>query len=345
MADGPVPGFVYAGIDEAGYGPRLGPLCVGCSVLRFEGITDASPASPPAAWLLLRAAACKQARGRADRRLIVNDSKAVLASPPGGRAVGLSRLERSVRAFLACAPGRQRPEDDLGVLDALGVGLGLGDLPRAGLGALPWYAGPARPGLPAGEALAAANMLARTLAQKRVRIERLACRALCERSFNERREALGNKAHANFEQATAHLRWIWDAFGARGAFIAVDRQGGRSFYAGILRDAFPDADVALVAKGDGLSRYRLDGTGAARGRTVTIEFRVGADGVHFPTALASMAAKLVRELAMARFNDYWSRRAPGLRPTLGYGADANRWLDDAAGLLSESERRTLVRTA
>ncbi|MFG0273968.1 MAG: hypothetical protein ACF8QF_02810 [Phycisphaerales bacterium] len=337
MADGPADGFVYAGIDEAGYGPRLGPLCVGCSVLRFEGQPEATPASPPPAWLLLRAGACKQARGRTDRRLIVNDSKAVLAGPPGGRAVGLSRLERSVRAFLACAPGRPRPDDDLGVLEALGVGAGLGDLP--------WYAGPARPGLPAGEALAAANLLARTLGQKRVRIERLACRALCERTFNERREALGNKAHANFEQATAHLRWIWDAFGDRSPFVAVDRQGGRSFYAGILRDAFPDADVALVAKGDGLSRYRLDGTGEARGRTVTIEFRVGADGVHFPTALASMVAKLVRELAMARFNDYWSRRAPGLRPTLGYGADANRWLDDAAGLLSESERRMLVRTA
>jgi len=335
MADGPAEGFVYAGIDEAGYGPRLGPLCVGCCTLRFRGVSGACPASPPASWLLLRSAVCKAPRGRNDRRLVVNDSKAVLASPPGGRAVALSRLERSVRAFLACAPGGARPDDDLALVEALG----------ADLGALPWYAGPHRPGLPPAEAAAAANLLRRTLARRGVTVERIACRALCERGFNERREALGNKAHANFEQARAHLRAIWREFGQTGAFVAVDRQGGRTFYAALLREAFPDADVALVEKARFVSRYRLTGVGDSKGRSMSVEFRIGADGHHLPTALASMSAKLVRELAMARFNDYWSQRAPGLRPTLGYGADANRWLDDAAGLLSESERRMLVRTA
>lgn len=335
MADGPAEGFVYAGIDEAGYGPRLGPLCVGCCVLRFDGPLGASPASPPASWLLLRGAVCKAPRGRSDRRLVVNDSKAVLASPPGGRAIGLSRLERSVRAFLACGPDCARPEDDLALVEALG----------ADLGGLPWYAGAPRPSLPAPEASAAANLLRRTLSRKAVVVERVACRALCERGFNERREALGNKAHANFEQAREHLRAIWRDFGEAGAFVAVDRQGGRTFYAALLREAFPDAEVALVEKGRGVSRYRLTGLGESQGRSMSIEFRIGADGHHLPTALASMSAKLVRELAMARFNDYWSQRAPGLRPTLGYGTDANRWLDDAAGLLSESERRTLVRTA
>jgi len=328
-------GFVYAGIDEAGYGPRLGPLCVGCCVMRFAQAHGASPASPPEAWSLLRSAVCRRPRSRSDRRLVVDDSKAVLASPPGGRAAGLSRLERSVRAFLACGPGRARPGDDLGLLDALGTDLG----------GLPWYTGPAREGLPEGESAAAANLLARALTSRGVALERLACLALCERGFNERRDALGNKAMASFELVAAHLREVWERFGCEAPFVAIDRQGGRARYAALLREALPEASPAVAHQAPGVSRYRLTGEGASGGRMMTVEFRVGADGEHFPTALASMAAKLTRELAMARFNEYWSRRAPGLRPTLGYATDANRWLEEAAGLMSESERRMLVRRA
>ena len=42
-------------------------------------------------------------------------------------------------------------------------------------------------------------------------------------------------------------------------------------------------------------------------------------------ALASMTAKLVRELAMHRFNRHWCGRVPELKPTAGYRQDASRW--------------------
>ena len=49
------------------------------------------------------------------------------------------------------------------------------------------------------------------------------------------------------------------------------------------------------------------------------------------TALASMAAKYVRELAMdAAERLTFSERVPGLRPTAGYGLDAWRFLEDVA---------------
>ena len=47
-----------------------------------------------------------------------------------------------------------------------------------------------------------------------------------------------------------------------------------------------------------------------------------------PTALASMTAKYLRELAMRPFNAFWRRHIPGLKPTAGYPADARRFLDD-----------------
>ena len=76
-------------------------------------------------------------------------------------------------------------------------------------------------------------------------------------------------------------------------------------------------------------------------------FEVDAEAAHFPVALASMAAKLVRELRMARFNRYWGARASELKPTAGYRADAERWLADlrGCGAASDDEIRAMRRLA
>ena len=79
--------------------------------------------------------------------------------------------------------------------------------------------------------------------------------------------------------------------------------------------------------------------------SIHIQFRPEAEEVHLPVALASMTAKLVRELTMARFNRYWSSRMPGLKPTAGYVQDARRWLVDVEGVLCDDEREAMVRKA
>ena len=86
--------MILAGIDEAGYGPLLGPLVVGCCA--FE-ISDADPASDelPCVWKRLRKLVSRN-RTKNGKKLHVNDSKVVYAYESG-----LKELERAVLALLA----------------------------------------------------------------------------------------------------------------------------------------------------------------------------------------------------------------------------------------------------
>src|SRR5262245_66291325 len=82
------------GIDEAGYGPNLGPLVATAVALQV-------PEPDADCWQLL-AAAVRRAAGKDDGRLTVDDSKLVHAGPKG-----LSRLERGVFAGLFGGAGPQ----------------------------------------------------------------------------------------------------------------------------------------------------------------------------------------------------------------------------------------------
>ena len=63
-----------------------------------------------------------------------------------------------------------------------------------------------------------------------------------------------------------------------------------------------------------------------------VAFRFVAKGEGFlPSALASMVAKYLRELAMKAFNAFWQQRVPGVKPTAGYPVDARRFLTDIDG--------------
>ena len=62
--------LVYAGIDEAGYGPRLGPLCVALAAFPLGEADAASP--PPDLWRQLRAAVCRRGRDR-KHRIAIDD--------------------------------------------------------------------------------------------------------------------------------------------------------------------------------------------------------------------------------------------------------------------------------
>jgi hypothetical protein len=180
-------------------------------------------------------------------------------------------------------------------------------------------------------------MLRATLAKTGIALAALRVEAIAARDFNAQAARVGNKATINFMAAMRHVDAVRRTAAARGAdaWIALDRQGGRTAYLDPLRTSFPDARIRVLEESDATARYRLEfpagagaGTAALPAHAATVSFEMGGEERNLPIALASMAAKLARELHMRRLNAYFAEHVPGLAPTAGYVQDGRRWMAD-----------------
>ncbi|MFG0243130.1 MAG: hypothetical protein ACF8R9_10135 [Phycisphaerales bacterium JB054] len=382
--------LIYCGIDEAGYGPMLGPLCVGFSAFRVEDWTPEGGA--PDLWKLLDKAVCR--KGRDSRgRIAVADSKKLKLSNQSKTRHPLTHLERGVLAFggLACQKSPLREQGDRVGGEASDdrdpslAGGAPSDAPSLARGALPaehtgldlttdhalfcalgahlephpWYGGEAV-GLPLegseAQLAIARNTLALTCERAGVEPLALACIAVGESEFNEAVRTGGSKAHLTTRCFARYLRRVVERWGDGGDEVRVvcDRHGGRTSYASMIEMAVRGlgCGVETLEESERCSRYLIERDpslargGLHRGSPcVHVQFRPEAEEAHLPVALASMTAKLVRELSMARFNRYWCARMPELKPTAGYVQDARRWLEDLDGVMYDDEREAMVRLA
>ncbi len=320
---------IYAGIDEAGYGPLFGPLVIGRSVFRVEdGGEEGAATPPPSIRSRLRAAVCRRPTDRR-RRIPVDDSKA-LYSP----AEGLGHLERAVLAFAHLAGVDPTTADEL--LDAIALDEGSRTPPEL------WYAAEhGEPALPvaADPSLTsiARGQLGRAAVANGVALSELSAAVLFEDRFNRVVRQTRSKARCLWDFVARHLWEIWQAHGDCSPWVVVDRQGGRKVYHELLELCFEGRDVRLLDESADVSRYRIeDGR-----RQMTVSFEADSESRHVPTAVASMTAKYLRELLMQRLNRFFRAERPALRPTAGYAADGKRFLREVTPVL---ERLGLPRT-
>ena len=314
--------YVYAGIDEAGYGPMFGPLLVGRVVLGFEGVEP--QAEPPDLWQHLARVVCRHG-GRRSGRVLVDDSKKLYRKPGD-----LAHLEEGVLSFAAL--GEQRPAS---VEEWLQM---LGDRRHGDLGALPWYAPSAAhpwqalPSALTGPTLSmASRMLGRGASEAGLSVLDLGAHVVWEDRFNELVAAMRSKASVNFTLVVKHLDTIWRRFGHLAPTVVVDRQSGRRHYGALLLQMFPIANLVELGQTDHESGYRLH----SGSRRMTVRFAVSADSHHLPVALASMLSKYTRELLMARFQRWFACQAPHVKPTAGYARDAKRFWNQIQPVLAE----------
>jgi hypothetical protein len=357
---------ILIGMDEAGYGPHLGPLVVAatawhvsdevsgdrCQVsdefrisdcgLRIgkansksaiRGSTELAEVNPQSEieydlYRLLRNIVAKRA---SNRRISIADSK--LLYTPG---LGLRQLERGLHAVLRAM------RQTLGCWSEI-VHYCSAD-PDGHHARVCWPDG-YDCSLPVD---ATCDELARLEARFSRACEAAAVRPLLIRArlvfpeqFNDLAEYYNSKGAALSHVTVGLLREVVDAVcppAEAGSpsqppipsrqspiYTVCDKHGGRNYYTALLQHHFSEYWIAPVFESHSESHYEW-GEPESRMRVV---FRV--NGERFlPTALASMTAKYLRELAMRAFNEFWRAHLPELKPTAGYYRDAWRFKKDIA---------------
>lgn len=317
--------MLLLGIDEAGYGPLLGPLVVGGTLFR---VPDGD--APPDLWKRLSRSICRAPKAR-DTRLAVADSKKLFS-----QKAGLDRLERAALVMLRAAgkqPSSLRELLSIVAKEACGA-----------LDTYPWYSDFDLPLPVEGNADAIsiqANAVRRDMDAGGCKLASISVEALAEGHFNRQMSTLRNKATLLSGLA---LRIVHRAVASRQGerlLVSIDRQGGRSHYADQLMAFFEPQSLAILEESDARSAYELtDMNGPWR-----IEFMVNAESRHLPVALASIYCKYIRELLMRGLNAYFCERVGGLRATAGYYVDAQRFLRDIGPAIERErlDRNMLVR--
>jgi len=312
--------LVYAGIDEAGYGPLFGPLVIARSIFVLE--REMPGMEPPSMWRLLRSCVCKNP-GDKKRRLAVNDSKK-LYKP----AWSLKHIERGVLSFLSISGMAPRRLSEL--LEELAYD------PLSCQIKHHWYRMPdGEPAIPLllsrPQLDESMNKLQCALLNNAVHLADIKAAVVFEDRFNQMVRAKGSKAGCAWDFVSGHLDYIWSRYREYHPLAVVDRQGGRKKYKDLLESIFYPAEVRVLYEDKLQSGYRI-AHGAGK---MDVLVQVASEQRHFPVALASMTAKYLRELLMVRFQNFWSVHAPGVRPTFGYFGDGRRFLKEILPFIEE----------
>ena len=300
-------------MDEAGYGPNLGPLVVTVTVWEVPGFPREFDL-----WDAMSAVA-QQAPTKEPLKLHVADSKQVYS--PGK---GLAALEKSVLSALRML-GRT-PQTLTKLSEELQP-----QISNLKFDTPPWLSD-AELKLPIEINSALIGDLAtkwlECCQRSGVTLKEIRSEIVQPQRFNALVRAADNKALALSRLSLNLLRSVWNPDDKEPTLVICDKHGGRNRYEDLLAEVLDGQMVFSVGEAKERSVYRVGST--------ELRFQMKAEA-NFPVALASIVCKYVRELSMHAFNQFWAKHVPGVKPTAGYPVDAARFKAEIAEVQAQRE--------
>ena len=316
---------VLVGIDEAGYGPVLGPLVVSSVSFRVQ------PHHLDADWWQLLEKSVSKQKTRLLGRLLIDDSKKAYC-----KSAGIKHLQR---ATLAC---RMLNSSQPSTLHDLLSAVAPDCIDR--LNTYPWHKNPENTPLSANfkDIAIAASAFKNNLQSNGISLIDTKTCCLDVAYYNKLVDSVKNKANVLFTAAATLIKHAFDTADDKNIQIIVDRQGGRTHYRKNLQTMFPNLDLTILKESENISSYQL----ASPQKTMRIHFTIKADDRFLPVSLASMQSKYIRELLVDDLNRYFQNFCPELKPTAGYWTDGLRFIDDLKKYLPhvEYQKHQMIRS-
>ncbi|MHC4423265.1 MAG: hypothetical protein ACYSWR_01165 [Planctomycetota bacterium] len=298
---------VLVGIDEAGFGPILGPLVISSSTFSLPRRLIKADL-----WQILRKSVSNKRKHLAGRLLITDSKKAY------SKSLGIKHLQRTVLTCLRYL--YQEPA----TLTELLTMVCPDSLER--LETYPWYkqAGSYHISTNEADMTIASAVLKNNLAAKGIELLTLRSSCLDVAYYNKMMGSVKNKASVLFTATSQLIKRAFDNFAGDELQIVIDRQGGRVRYRKILQRMFPNMELMILREKTAASSYELK----TSNKKMRLHFVVGADERFLPVSLASMVSKYLRELLVDNINRYFVHFHADLKPTAGYWKDGLRFIHD-----------------
>jgi ribonuclease HII len=316
---------ILVGIDEAGFGPILGPLIVSSSTFSLpHNLLTAD------LWRILRKSISDRRKHLAGRLLITDSKKAFT------RSSGIKHLQRTVLAVLKYLNYEPTTLTELIELLCASCLVRLSDYP--------WYRDIAdfNLSMDIADKQVASAVFSEDLVSNGIELLDLKSCCLDVAYYNKMTEAVKNKANVLFSATCSLIKSAYDNFADDDLQIIVDRQGGRVHYRKNLQRMFGDMDLKILRESPATSSYELQ----AGDKAMRVHFVVGADSRFLPVSLASMVSKYLRELLVGSINSYFAGFDADLKPTAGYWKDGLRFIEDIKTNLPDVQfdSRQLIRS-
>ena len=308
-------------MDEAGYGPSMGPLTICATAWRVPSSFDACEMTT-----LLEPEFLAKPIKSTSTHVPIGDSKKIYRE-----ALAVEGLILGARFLCYEIDGTIPSEWDSNI-----AAFARQDWER--LASIPWYAKRQSTHFAAldktlvdqREYFHAASAKMKTLS---IALAGIRMRVIDEVEFNRQLDRTGNKSTLLSEASLALVKQVISEYAREGEDIEVycDKHGGRNRYQAVLTFMFDEEWFASEIESRACSRY----SAKWHGHSMQIQFKVDGDSI-FPSAAASIIAKWTREELMDRLNKFWEIEVAGdIAPTAGYYVDALRFAEQIEGTASK----------